>query len=420
MEMKKGTVDKLIKANFLDYQVPADINVVDRRSHVRHQFDQQSYAAGQVMTCRLGSGDSYIYGRNSYLSFDLTVGTQDAGFGVGSAINLIRDAELKSSSGAELDHVERVNLFKVKEKAYTMPVSYFFSGKGSSLHYWRDGNGYVPAGTTIQCCIPLCDVLPLFDYDGLLPSLGFISGSTLKITLEDAATAMLWTVGVGTITVSNPVLVAEEYVLTDGVQKRLNEMSGSQGSGLSLVWKSWYHNHTISSAASVELQMANSVSKAVMSFGFLRSEASVAGATADSIASLSSAAITQYRFALGNLRFPDERCTRDAEAYTNALIGFGQYDSIHQPMAGLQGFTTDAVILADENAGWENHSRSGSQTVCTSLERSHILALSGYGVNSDRLLRLNITKSATADRLDMFLVYHRYARVFLDRSVIKI
>ena len=53
--------------------------------------------------------------------------------------------------------------------------------------------------------------------------------------------------------------------------------------------------------------------------------------------------------------------------------------------------------------------------IAETLERSHVIALSGTGVSGHQLLRVNVTKGSTADQLDCFMDYVRFAQVHLDK-----
>ena len=68
---KGDQVNSILSANFLDYEPISNISIVDKRSLVRHEFDQQVYGPGETMQIRLGAGDAFTFGPNCYIAFDL-------------------------------------------------------------------------------------------------------------------------------------------------------------------------------------------------------------------------------------------------------------------------------------------------------------------------------------------------------------
>jgi hypothetical protein len=408
---RKDQVDQILAANFLDYQPVSNISVVDKRSQIRHEFRQQSYEVGNspvTMELRMGGGDSFIYGPNSYLSFKLKVDQNTAGFGAGSALSLFRDAEMKSQNGNEIDRVEQVGLYANQHIKYTHDASYFTSGQAELIGFDDTFNGLV-ATQDRTYIIPLKFILPIFGYPGLLPSSGLTAGSVIRLTLQDVTTALVANGAVANYTITDPRIVTDELVLTDAFAKRLQLMSARSGPGLSITWESWYHQQERSAAGTVEVLMANSVSRACRSFGLVR-DAPVAAAT-DSITALSNPdTIEQYQFKLGNLRFPDQRCTDQEEHFANALIAFGSYDKEHGVGANRAAYVN--------TANGANPIDAGNRVVAASFERNHILSLSGISVNGNRLLRLNLNKDAQDHFVDLFMSYTKHASIHLDTNLI--
>jgi hypothetical protein len=415
-ESKKGRkdqVDQILAANFLDYAPISNISVVDKRSQVRHEFRQQAYtvqANTQTMELRMGGGDAYIYGPNSYLSFKLKVDADAAGFGAGSVLNLFRTAELKAHSGNEIDRVEEVNIYGLQKIKYCEERSYIKSGQAGLLGFTDEFNANDVTTVDRTFIVPMKYILPIFGYPGLLPSQGLIAGSVLRITLEPLVTALVTAGAATSYTISDPRIVTDELILTDAFAKRLQIMSARNGPGLSLTWESWYHQRETSSASRVEVMMANSVSRATRAWAVCRAVASQVG-TADSISALSDPdTIEEYQFKLGNLRFPDQVCDDQNEHFANALIAFQQYDKSAQPGVNLTSYTRDA----DGADPFD----SGNRVVAASFERNHILSLSGIGVNGNRLLRVNLVKDNSDHIVDMFLSYVKHASVHLDLQLV--
>ena len=198
-------------------------------------------------------------------------------------------------------------------------------------------------------------------------------------------------------------MVSDELILSDAFAKRIQIMSARKGPGLSLMWESHYHSATSTNATSVELQMANAVSRATEAFACVRTTASIDTQNTDSFASKGDT-VTAYQVKLGSLRFPDRRVawadTNADEAFANSLIAFNSYD---KPCS---------VTRAEYTAA------AGKQVFATSFERHHILQLSGIGVNGSRLLRVNLTKAGNAETVDLFMSYVRFCSVHLDSQTV--
>jgi hypothetical protein len=422
---RKDQVDQILAANFLDFSPISNISVVDKRSQIRHEFRQQSYTVGantQTMEIRLGGGDSFIYGPNSYLSFRLSVSAGSAGFGASSVLNLFRTAEIKSQNGNEIDRVEEVNLYALQNIKYSTDQSHLERGHselmGFSINTWNnfiDSTGAGGRPTEFDFIVPLRYILPIFGYPGLLPSSGLIAGSVIRITLEPFITALVSANSDAntTYTLSNVRLVTDELILTDAFAKRLQLLSARSGPGLSLTWESWYHQRETSNSTRVEVMMANSVSRACRSWAVVRNSANQ-DLTQDSISALSAAdSIEEYQFKLGNLRFPDQVCDNQSEHFVNALIAFQQYDKDTGSAVDRLSYTTNPAD-ADEGPRF----LAGNRIVAASFERNHVLSLSGVSVNGNRLLRVNLLKDAAGDLVDLFMSYTKHASIHLDTNLI--
>jgi len=361
------------------------------------------------MELRMGGGDAYIYGPNSYLTFKLKVDNNSAGFGSGSVLNLFRSAEMKAHSGNEIDRLEEINIHALQHIKYSQERSFVTSGQAGLIGF---SEAYDTGVTTadVTYCVPMKFILPMFGYPGLLPSNGLTAGSVIRITLEPVTTALVTGLAVGSYTITDPRIVTDELVLTDAFAKRLQLMSARSGPGLSLTWESWYHQRETSAAARVETQMANSVSRASRAWAVVRAVANQVP-DQDSISALSAVGtITEYQYKLGNLRFPDQVCDNEREAFANALIAFQQYDKSSQPGVNLVAYETNSA----NGAAFD----SGNRVIAASFERNHILQLSGIGVNGNRLLRVNLQKPAVNHTVDLFLEYVKYANVHLDLQLI--
>ena len=402
----------ILQKNFLDYAPISNISIVDKRSTIRNQFDQQSYTPGQDCQIRMGTGDSYVYGPNCYLSFTLRVtnttgGPLTFGFGEAGALSLFQTAEIKSQTGNEMDRVEEVALYCAKTLRYTKSNDYFSTGVGTLIGYDNGANTSINIGagpgttTDVRFCVPMAHILPLFSYPGLLPSQGCIAGSVMRLTLASNQRG-IFASGDGLTWVVNEIqLLTDELQLMDSFNKRLQILSAKRGPGLSLTYETWYHAGSSATQGAVEVQIANSVSRATRCFALCRPFNDVNGTAAQVIVADSNAsadAITEYDIRLGSLRFPHQRCTVDTEQFANALVAFDTFDK-------------ECAVAFDEWGG-------AKQLIATSFERHHILQLSGISVNGHRLLRVNLSKLVANHQVDVFMSYVKFLNVHLDSQAV--
>jgi len=115
----------ILSLNGLNYSVPDNNSVVVRRTLIRSTFSNSTYTSNANAIVNLNTGNDYVYGKNSYLCFQLGINagytgtaatdiqmtspagalTYDARFGRGSAANIINNAVFTSSSGTEVERV---------------------------------------------------------------------------------------------------------------------------------------------------------------------------------------------------------------------------------------------------------------------------------------------------------------------------
>ena len=115
IENKESQKGAIMIANNLDYKFDDILNVSVNRTMKKQYFDTRTYTmpgASQAVST-WNSGVDLIDVRNSYLKFKLvTDGDRtDNSFGTGTAMNLIKEIKVLSSSGIELARTQESNLF---------------------------------------------------------------------------------------------------------------------------------------------------------------------------------------------------------------------------------------------------------------------------------------------------------------------
>jgi hypothetical protein len=461
-----GKMEGLVKANSLDYRMPPSLSVITRRSMVKHFFDQPTYSSDRTQaTCVLSSGDGYVDGRNSYLSFALTSSTE-AYLDTGSACNIIATCRITTESGVEVERVEGVNLYRRFADAH-MCSEDWHSNYGETMGYtpqWQESsvaaangaaltfdNGPIAdvaaAGTDIivarkgvpknlalarnktQYCIPLSKLMGLFSSTKLLPGLGLISGARIEIGIERPATALRWAAGVGTFEMSNCHIVLDTYTLSDSILKTLNQTSAT--SGLEVLFDSYDRVVQPEGTSSLNLSSKRAVSRAQWAMAVSRLTVNTTNAALDSMAA-EKFAVESQQWSLAGLWLPNNPLfgvDRGAGFYDvnehaqNAQYVFGK----------VRECMDDNMVSLTKFKGVQPYSQSGpgpdflgidsneGYGVCAVvLERSATLHGSGLPVSGSRILQLRATYFDAQPRtITLYMVYQKLARVFLDRALIK-
>jgi hypothetical protein len=252
------------------------------------------------------------------------------------------------------------------------------------------------------------------------------------------------TVPLQSYTITSPQVSLCSVMLTDAIQRTLNEYSATNG--LEIVYADYDRtSQPISPGTqSIYCEIRKSASRALAVFGRLVNS-SVDPHTYDSFASCYGSYWNSYQFQLGSLYFPnqpqaekhsDPDIARDNEASMIYMYAEDAFDRLHSKaaptMASLRGDGIDfnfiyrhptevhgehspsTYLKPPSDYGKWGSAVNGATTVATSLERSSLFELSGIPVNNSRVLAIRgeayVPTQAT---LMAFLKYVRLIRVFL-------
>lgn len=461
----------LVSLNRLDYTLQPDLSVAVSRSYKKHFFQTSSYAPGQRAICILNSGAEYVDPQNSYLQFYVRLGsTIQTHFGVGSAVNLIRRIVLTSRSGDEIERLERINLLSPLIERFEKSdpwirtvggVSGFSNGEapglnqplssvitdlnginipptvavpwaGASLSYENNRGGQnIPrvlnptqAGPVLYdnfFQIPLSSLLGLFrSTDRLLPSM-LCSGMRIEIEWEAGAIAMMNSTGATTdiqYTIQQPEILLDQYMLTDSIQRVLNEESAIRG--LEVVFTTWFNTlQTVNTSSELNMEIRKAVSRAICLISKCTTAEGTNDGSKDSMASLPWDC-KEWQVRIGSLYFPQQP-VKSMTASTAANGDGCVYESFYQALHGFGKLKTPSsppsVSLYDFKTG-------GLGCVCVDLERSNVQKLTGIPINNSRVAELHQTFTqaggAYATRVvQSWLGYVRLLRVFLQNVEIE-
>jgi hypothetical protein len=401
----------LLSANKLEYESAKSLSAVIQRRMISNPSTSNSYTSGSKnMSININAGDSFVSGRDSYLTFDLKVtaaaGTQHD-FGSGSACNIFDQIVIYHSNSTEIERLDSFNLYRRFIDRNTEDAE-FFKTKGAAMGYKVDSNApltvdgtpYTALTTSQTFNIPLSKLSGLFDLDVLLPNF-IMSGMRIEFSLATAETAIRGKVGgAESYELTNVAIVLDSLTLSDSTEDAINKLSAQKG--LELTWKSYGHVRKNLTVNTLNVSSDKSVSRSIRSFALLRTEADIVKGTKDSLIPMENC-ITSYGWRLGSNFFPAQKLTNRREMYTTQLNSFKSpfkhksagvtYNQFIRIPVGADN-DIEEIETEDTKAGPQG-GRSES-AACVVLERSDILNLSGLSVSGSRQLSLNATVDSNA------------------------
>lgn len=392
---KSVPIGDSIKLGRMEYNMIRPSSLVVARKMIVHDAQSTSYTAGQNITTFLSTGDDAVWGRGSFLRFDVVFDGADGTVGAnGSAVNLIDNIALYHSSGTPILRIENVNLRHMINQVSTKSTAYL----SSTAKSWGR-NATLTDGTTYKYSIPLKDLCDFWNRDILTPAM-LHSGIKVVIGLASQATSTSTTGSV--FTVSNPAFHMDCLTLTDSANQWLQQRSASQG--LVYPFKSYEHVSTAPGAAtSYNINVLRAVSQAGFAVGCLRTTANVGVITADSFLPITIGAdetkTMSVQWRLSGLYMPNKSLTTLSENYMwNRL----QWDNVDHDL----GFGVDTV--------------ANSGIMALNLERdTYLINGNGHPVSGSRALNLAVTcGSSVARTLDVFMDFTKLARVYLYDKVL--
>jgi len=418
-----GLAQSLVNVNQLGYRMPANMSVVVNRTMSRSYANLDTYSPGGKIIVTFNTGSTYVWGRTSYLTFDVAVSGTGAdpakiiaSLESGSAINLIDSVTVYSQSGTEVDRTEGVNLHARNQDRYTFAQDWV-NNFGSVIGYGsteKTGFGttdpvVITPVASLRFCIPLSHLAGIFGGSVLMPSM-LAGGLRLEIKLAPLAVAFkdnsITTIpdphAVTNYTVTNASCQLDTFQLADSIQKRL--MMEAASTGLEFYYETWDRTrHNISASDKANITIRKSVARALSAFAVTRETSKTASLAEDSMASENGANIDGMFWRLGSLTFPQQKLENTAELYYYAQRAFQKVESPYK---------MNSISLDDFK---------GSEALAAvTLERSNVLELSGLPVNNSRSLQLELDYSSSANRdIDVYMHYVQLARVFVNNVLVK-
>lgn len=393
--------------NNLIYSVPSASTLAIQKNDQKNYFDQRNYTAGQTIRTTFQTGSKYIDVLNSQLCFDLVCSNVTGSvpsFGAASALSLIKNVRVYSSSGTELCNIQNHNVAQMIEDKAGKPKKWFDT-TGSLMAYddsnAPNGNGtalpnnryadVINAGTT-EIQIPLSSIAPIFNPLGkqLMPST--FAGLVLEIDLATDAEAIVRTGGASnnTLELRDIYLNLSCTTLSDNAIASLNDVAGKQ-----LLEYSYIDCYTSRLTQSAQNQVVStSINKAV---GFadhiVACEVlqSVRNSQTSDEFSLASDSV-EYQFTLGSVQLPSQQFVKGPRlAYKQLLKTYNEYREDSE----------------GSSLGYLNFNTNCAAKTC-SFSKDQMMAMSLMPVNSAQSLRYEqkyATAPTQARTIFVFLYY---------------
>ena len=387
----KNTENILVE-NRVAFTETQDNGLVTRRQHVEVRAPHTTYTASTSatfepvlpppidITFSVAPSD-YIDGKSSWLYFNLTTnrtGDVNYSYGNGSALNWISGIKLISGDGQTIDDLTQTNLFMSFRDRWSKSSGYFNAGVESVGEIKGYGNTTNDGG--FAC--PLNELLPLFDYDGLLPA-NVIDKMRIIITLapphELLTRASTETVADLTYTLSDVRLMLDTYTMDYRLVEMINQ------SEFVIEYDTYKTQFTPYTGRELRMPLQYSVSKAKKAFVVTRYISTEASAEAieledieyDFMAGEFTMALDNYRWRIGNRYQPNIPIKTDVDAFGHALTVWNK-------------LSTNNGNLQISPASFQ----STQNCFCVNLRR----AGSGTPINSGNELELQLEHSDTLKR----------------------
>jgi len=411
----EDSIQELREVNRLVYLKPDNGALVDKRTMKSYNFSSASFAAGRSAQCLINSGGDAIWGPTSYLRMEYTKADGASTVGSGSVLNFIRSVRLTHRSGEVLEFIDNYNVLGKLLLAYAQD--------GDDAAKMADMLQVPLAAGTYVVTIPMWILLGVFAEQSQYIPPGFLAGARLDVLLENDS--IIWAAPAlgDALTDVNLSLVLDSSQVYDSVTKQImDEQADVARSGLQFSYSTWFNTHSPFGTASVNFDVQQSASITQMVTAVIRPQANLV-LNADSFAFSQTALKTQWR--LGSQYFPQQALELNRgqqEAYYTTLVAWdgapmqfaGKRASGKGADVGLAQWST-AVVAPPVPFNGLVLNANYAQT----MEKSSTgLQLTGEATNNARILNLEMTKTAVADRVDVFLKYLRVANIMGDNVVV--
>jgi hypothetical protein len=417
----------LLQVNKLLYKTPPSLSVATTRRMISAYPQQRTYGNGETFVMSFPTGSQFIDFKNSYLKLRVSFAgaTPVGSWGSGSVANLITEVRVKSRSGTNLCRLQGFNAYTAMAQRWQHSNGDFESvmqaqGYGNRQLSATGSVGVADASIVLRTgadfVLPL-DTIPCFDpLGGVLIPPQMLDGAIIEMDLETPAAAfMSSTSSVTSYTISSLELRLCAFTLGDAFQRKISQISASQGLSISFYEK--YRTLVSSDQASFQYDVKKSASQAVAVYMLPRPTASLTAGSADTMAS-EPLECKYLQVNVGPVYFPNAPLQiTSVPDFTNASEMY-RY-TIQAWKTGRDkdvGVPFQQYVAADANGFY---ALMGTQAV--SFVRSSVSNASGIMINSSRSAIIDIqfqTGTGAGRRIDTWLCYVRNVKVYLSNQVV--
>ena len=443
-QLSTNQVVQLLSVNQLLYTKTAPTNPVTERTQKKSYAENgasASLGANEHLIVNLQTGTEYIDPLQSFLVFDLNVTAESKVitqavnlYMPGSACNIIRDTQISTRSGKEMDRLEQANLLNYhkvfhESKEYsqhnlqgmmlaevrTNPSAADLQARGGRTVFSYAVDTAAGTSVTKRVMIPLKYVSPIFDSQKLMPN-ALARGLRIDATLETFLAAFVSaqagaSASTFTYTVSSPYILCDSYRLFDPVLNYLNEAFLSKKTGLVYEYFSFHNTKTQATGSSLNTEVRSSVSMAVDSFMITRQTTSPSLAF-DSLASLPISETDESQWRIGSHYLPNAPIVGTCEHFTQPLYWQNKLRSERED--GMDFYDYVGVNSGATQVG------SGVGKYPVVLSRNNILDLSGIKIDNSMTLAVETKFGVTVARqVSIFMRSLRRAVLFIESVVLE-
>tara|TARA_R110000744_G_scaffold197263_5_gene316539 strand:+ start:81 stop:1394 length:1314 start_codon:yes stop_codon:yes gene_type:complete len=326
--------ESVLEHNRVAYTESTDKGLVVRRQHTTINAPHTIYTVSTGsdfqpiipepidLTIRVSDAD-YIDGKSSWLYFDLLSnksGKPNFSYGVGSALNWIAGIKVIAPDGQVIEDLTKTNLYMSFRDRYTKSSGYF-KAEDESVGELK-GYGLQVQDSGFAC--PLNELIPLFNYDGLLPS-NLVNKMRIVITMTPPHELM--SSNITTVTadagyaILNTRLMLDTLTMDPVLQKVINSKP------FVIEYTSYKTQTKAYDGIELRMPFQYSVSRAKKAFCVIQRPTTLTDPesiekkklTTDFVAGEFTMSLADYRWRIGNRFQPDLPIKTKIDAFAHAL-----------------------------------------------------------------------------------------------------
>ena len=437
-QLTKQDIFNILPINDLIYSRTAPSSPIIERTQKRSYAEgggSTKFDPGSRLIINLQSGVEFIDPLQSFLVFDVKVDANTA-YILGSILNLIKDVQVTSRDGKELERIQFLNLLNYHRLKATATDFQQHNLEGLVMFNDRHTKANIDAqnlrsGRLIldtnkkRVMIPMKYISGLFDSKKLMPP-HLARGLKIDLTLEQLTTALTQLTAnfPGTYEITKPFIMTDNYRMADSVLEFLNAEFASKKTGLVYEYFSYHTTSTVSDKSStMDVEVRRSVSMAIDAFCVTRDKALASTAYADSFASFPAHPNDSSQWRIGSHYLPNQPSEGTPEHYAQMLYWENKLREDKISGASYYEFkgSNDRAGIAPNTDALYDYANFGLAKFPVTLQRNNILDLSGIAINNSSTMEINakLGDASVTRNVQIFLRHLRRAVLFMESIVME-